>query len=51
MEYPPISWDQAQISAWPPLTLVYLALDGNKVLSVTPEAVNLYTLIWASSQS
>ena len=42
MEYPPNSWDQAYTSAWPPLTLVYLALHGNKAMSGTPEQINLY---------
>ena len=40
-EYPPSSWEQAQTSAWPPLTLVLLALHGNAVMFVTPEAVTL----------
>ena len=42
MEYPPSSWDQASISAWPPLTRVYLDLHGNEVMSGSLEAVNLY---------
>ena len=42
MEYPPRSWDQAYLSVWPPLNLVYQALHGNAVISVSPETVNLY---------
>ena len=51
MEYSPSSWDQAYISALPQLTFVYLALYGNEVMFVTPEAVNLYLEIWHNNLS
>ena len=41
----PCSSDQESISAWPPLTPLYLALHGRAMMPIAPGAVNLCILI------